>query len=58
MSSSGVESWKGAATIHEDIDEMGLIVVNTTLNLCYEGLQKVMKVEHLEITLVGDEIAW
>ena len=33
-------------------------MTNTTLNLCFDGLQKVREVERLKIALVGDEIAW
>lgn len=33
-------------------------IANTTLSLCHGGLREVWEVEHLEVTLVEDKIAY
>lgn len=52
------EAQKAATTISESVNEMGCIVANITLNLCFGILQEVGEVEHLEVALAEDEIAY
>jgi hypothetical protein len=49
------EAQKAATTISEGVNEMGRIVANTTLNLCFGILQEVGEVE---ATLAEDKIAY
>ena len=52
------EAWKATTTIREGVNEIGHIVVNTSLNLYHDGLQEVGEVKRLETTLAKDEIAY
>ncbi|KAJ6858479.1 hypothetical protein NC652_040921 [Populus alba x Populus x berolinensis] len=51
------KAWK-ATTIREGVNEIGHIVLNTTLNLYRDGLQEVGEVERFEAALTKDEIAY
>jgi len=44
---------KAAIVIHEDVEDMGRVVANTTLNLCCGGLQEIGEIERLEAALIG-----
>ncbi|GFY87193.1 hypothetical protein Acr_05g0008320 [Actinidia rufa] len=52
------EARKAASTLREGVDEMGRTMANNTLDLCRRGLQEAGEVEHLNATLVEDEIAF
>ena len=52
------EARKTTMTIHEGVSEMGRIIPNITINLYCGCRQKVREIEHLEATLLEDEIAY
>ena len=42
---------KATITIHEDVNKMERVMVNTTLNLCCGGLSEVEEVDRFEAAL-------